>query len=254
MMEQKIKLISFNKTTMFFVLIWICNFNNDFNIFNKYLANENNFNKTLYTITYRLLVKYKEDKNSNITQLKVGMPDNWKSDKENISINIKRNKGKNKQSNSSLLNRATYYTEVVDYNDGMFDGKHFHFEKRWIKKKDYNTFLEKNNRIRDIALRKIKFRNYGFGVFIFFIFFLLGIGLPILKALPSYSALEEKLAFIKSFWDYIEKPFEYIVKKEEAFALFFFVLIIILGAILIIAIPKILRNNEKYKKIKLMTE
>ncbi|KAI4841410.1 fam-m protein [Plasmodium brasilianum] len=253
-MEQKIKLILFIKTTMLFVLIWIFNFINDFYIFNKYLANENNFNKTLDTITYRLLAKYKEDKYSNITQLKVGMPDNGKSDKENISINIKRNKGKNKQSDGSLLNKATYYTEVVDYNDGMFDGKHFHFEKRWIKKNDYNTFLEKNNRIGNIALRKIKFRNYGFGVFIFFIFFLLGIGLPILKALSSYSGLEEKLGFMTSFWKYIEKPFTYIVEEQEAFVLFSFVLIIILGAILIIAIPKILRNNEKYKKIKLMTE
>ncbi|SBS99199.1 Plasmodium exported protein (Pm-fam-a like), unknown function [Plasmodium malariae] len=182
------------------------------------------------------------------------MPDNGKSDKENISINIKRNNRRNKQSNSSLLNNATYYTEVVDYNNVMFDGKHFHFEKRWIKKKDYNTFLEKNNRIRNITLRKIKFKNYGFGVSIFFIFFLLGIGLPILKALQSYNVLTDKLAFMKSFWEYVEKPFTYIVNGEEAFVLFFFVLIIILGAIIVIAIPKILRNNEKYKKIKLMTE
>lgn len=82
----------------------------------------------------------------------------------------KADKRKSKQTNRSLLKNAEYYTDVIDYNNGLFDEKHVHIDKKWIKQKGYNDFLEKRRRIGDIALKKIKFRNYGFGVVMFFFF------------------------------------------------------------------------------------
>ncbi|SBS96729.1 Plasmodium exported protein (Pm-fam-a like), unknown function [Plasmodium malariae] len=221
-------------------------------IFNKNLNDNVDLNKRLYTINCRLLAKYKQDKDSNIIALK-DISNNVEWGKRNICNNEKGNKGKNKQSNRSLLNKAEYYTDVIDYNNGMFDGKHFHFEKKWIKKRNYDDFLAKKRRIHDIALKKIKFRSYGFGITIFSIFFLLGIGLPILKALSSYNDLKDKVSFLINVFNYIEMPFSYIAEGNE-FGLFYSLLIIILAVIIIIALPKILRNNEKYRKIKLMTE
>ncbi|KAI4837524.1 hypothetical protein MKS88_004001 [Plasmodium brasilianum] len=158
---------------------------------------------------------------------------------------------KHKKSNRSSLNKAQYYTEVINYNKGMFDGKHFHFEKKWIKKKDYDYFLEKNRRIGDIGLKKIKFRNYGFGVFIFFIFFVLGIGYPILQGLGYLETVTKMIMeSIKSAFDLTQE----IPVPSYTHPLLFSILLFILAIIIVVGITKILINNEKYKKIKLMTE
>ncbi|SBS93846.1 Plasmodium exported protein (Pm-fam-a like), unknown function, partial [Plasmodium malariae] len=114
--------------------------------------------------SYRLLAKYKQNKDSNISCLK---------EEKTFSGNM--NEGKNSQSNRSPLNKAQYYTEIIDYDNGMFDGKHFHFEKKLIKKKDYDDLLEIKRRICDIALKKIKFRKYRYGAFMIFLFFLFAI-------------------------------------------------------------------------------
>ncbi|SBS98933.1 Plasmodium exported protein (Pm-fam-a like), unknown function, partial [Plasmodium malariae] len=121
----------------------------------------------------------------NIVCLKEKFPNNEDIEYKNISNNAKGANRRSKQSNRSLLNKAQYYTEVIDYNNGMFDGKHFHFEKKWIKKKDYDDFLEKKRRICNIALKKIKFKNYGYIVTMFVIFLFFGIGLPVLSNLES---------------------------------------------------------------------
>ncbi|KAI4836218.1 hypothetical protein MKS88_004006 [Plasmodium brasilianum] len=115
--------------------------------------------------------------------------------------------GKNILSNKSLLNKAQYYTEVIDYNNGMFDGKHFFFKKKRIKKKDYDHIHERNRKICDISLRKIRFRKYGIGVAIFFIFFLLGIGVPVLSSLPSLKEAGESITnngILKTLKDNVE--------------------------------------------------
>ncbi|SBS96010.1 Plasmodium exported protein (Pm-fam-a like), unknown function [Plasmodium malariae] len=179
---------------------------------------------------------------------------NGENNEGDISNNEKCRKGKNKQSNRSLLNKAQYYTEIIDYNNGTFDGKHFHFQKKWIKKKDHDDFLEKNRRICDITLEKIKFRKYRFGVAIFIIFLFLGIGLAVLPKLP----------FMESVWTSINNSLPEALKgaieaaqkyvNNYLYLILYTALFVILSIMLIIAIYKILRNNEKYNKIKLITE
>ncbi|SBS99930.1 hypothetical protein PMALA_073120 [Plasmodium malariae] len=127
--------------------------------FSKFLYESYNLGRKLDTRNYRLLAKYKENKDSYYTELKENIQYNNNYTQKNLSNCEKVFNVREKQSNRSLLNKAKYYTEVMDYNNGIFDGKYFHFKKRWIRKKDYDNFLEKNRRIGDISLKKIKFKS-----------------------------------------------------------------------------------------------
>ncbi|SCO92861.1 fam-m protein [Plasmodium malariae] len=254
-MELKINQILFIIITTFTFLKRIFSFNHDELTFNKFVGENFMQCRILDKRNYRLLAKCKKDKDSNNIYLNEFFPDNNKKKSKYITNNKKWNKEKNTKSNKPLLNKAQYYTEVIDYNNGIFDGKHFHFEKKLIRKKDYDAFLEKKRRIRDISLKKIKFKNYGFGTTIFLLFFFLGIGLPILQGLELLKKAGDeikKLGNMSVVWDAIEKCLG--TAKEYFFLIAFSTIILILVVILVIVIPKILRNNEKYNRIKAMYE
>ncbi|SBT85518.1 fam-m protein [Plasmodium malariae] len=177
--------------------------------------------------------------------------------KQGIHITVKKNPLiKRKSSKRNSLNKAQYYIEVVDYNNGMFDGKHFHFDKKWIKKKDYDYFLEKNRRIHDIALRKIRFRKYGIGVAMFVIFLLLGIAIPILSSLPSLKDAWDSITEDGSIWYTLKEAVGGWGKDVLSYLIIalFSVLMVMLAVMLIVGFYTILRNNEKYIKIKLIKE
>lgn len=200
--------------------------------------------RRLDTRNYRLLAKYKQNKDSNNLGLKGDKPFSGEENKET-----------NKLYNRSPLNKAQYYTEVIDYDNAMFDGKHFHFERKLIKKKDYDDLLEKKRRICDIDLKKIKFRKYRYGAFMTFLFFLFAIGLPILQ---YFDYLKTAGHWIKSnlsldpLWTAVESVLS--GAKNHFFLISFLILMFILSVLLLIALYKILINNEKYNKIKLMSE
>ncbi|SBS96660.1 Plasmodium exported protein (Pm-fam-a like), unknown function, partial [Plasmodium malariae] len=223
--------------------------------FNKYFYDNYNNDRKLGIRKYRLLAKYKLDKDSNIAHLKGDSLNNERCKKNYVSSSEKWANENNKKINRNLLNKAQYYTEVVDYDSGMFDGKHFHFEKKWIKKKNYDNLVERNRRICDKALKKIKFRSYGFGVAQFFIFFLFGVGLSILPTFAFWGSIKnniESIPLIGELYKSIEQ-----LKEIEQFYIYlalFSVIMITLSVMLITGLYKILRNNEKYNKIKLMTK
>ncbi|SBT86002.1 fam-m protein [Plasmodium malariae] len=254
-MEKKIKLHITVKIVKFLLLTWIWYFDNNLSIFRKSLDEYCCSSKKLDTRYYRSLAKYKLDSGSNNVCLKGTFPNNRLNEKRNIYGNEEEGKGKNEESNRGLFNKAQYYTEVIDYNKGIFDGKHFHFERKWIKKKDYDYFLEKRRRICDIGLKKVKFRSYGFGVFLFVLFFLLGIGIPLLP----------KLSFLENTWKLIEEStllkeicnnIKTFMKEKQPYlySILFIVLMIMVSIMFLVGIYKILRNNEKYNKIKLIAE
>ncbi|SBT86815.1 fam-m protein [Plasmodium malariae] len=248
-MEQNIILLFLIKFSMFLFLIWIYHFYNDMAEFNKYLGKKFKFHRELDKRNYRLLSKNKKNKNSNIVPLYEDMTNNRECKKNDTYISEKVFPKGMKQFNRCTLNKDKYYTEVTDYDNGIFDGKYFHFEKKLIKKKDYDNFLERNKRISDILLKKIKFRSYGFGVVTFILFFLSGITLPIIKGVGYLNTVNEKLMeLIKLIAGEVNalKPYIGVIT--------FGVFIIITGIIFLIIIYKILCNNEKYKKIKSMSE
>ncbi|KAI4841023.1 hypothetical protein MKS88_000791 [Plasmodium brasilianum] len=148
--------------------------------------------------------------------------------RKNISNNERETKGKKKKSDRISLNKVLYYTEVTAYDNGM--------------------------RIRDIALKKIKFRSYKFGVTLYLYFLLLGIGLPTFfgsKFTEDTSGLEQYQIITQ-----LIKKIKHLTGLSEGntFLVFFSIVMLILSIIHIIALYKILRNNEKYKKINLITE
>ncbi|SBT86393.1 fam-m protein [Plasmodium malariae] len=253
-MEHKIKLFLFIKIYALIGLTWICDLSNN-GKFNKYFYDNYNNDRKLGIRKYRLLAKYKLDKDSNIAHLKGDSINNERCKKNYVSSCEKWANEKNKKNNRNLLNKAQYYTEVVDYNSGMFDGKHFHFEKKWIKKKNYDNLVERNRRICDIALKKIKFRSYGFGVAQYFIFLLFGVGLAVLPTFEFWSSVGEKIkssSLLGTLYDTLNSLKDY--QRFYIYLGIYSVIMIMLSVILITGIYKILRNNEKYNKIKLMTE
>ncbi|KAI4837504.1 hypothetical protein MKS88_003980 [Plasmodium brasilianum] len=254
-MEQKNELLLFIEVASSILLLWICLFNHDANIFNKLLDKNCYPCEKLDTRNRRLLTKYSRDKISDVAYFKSNILHNGEYEKKDMSNNEKKVKGKFQKCNRNSLSKAQFYTEVIDSNNGMFDGKHFHFEKKWIKKKDYDHFLEKKRRICAIALKKIKFKNYGYIVVMFIIFYLFAIGIPFLG----------KIDFLKDGWKSVEGDniWKTLCKfvddwgktaNSYIFLTLFGILIVISIILLVRGICKILRNNEKYSKIKLITE
>ncbi|KAI4833618.1 fam-m protein [Plasmodium brasilianum] len=254
-MVQIIKSILFIKTSVLVLVTCICHFNNDMRTFNKFADVKYKPGRNLDPITFRLLAKYKQDKDSHILGLKQNKSNNNEHENYDITINEKGNKGKNKKSDKSSLNKAQYYMDVIDYNNGMFDGKHFHFEKKWIKKKDYDNFLERNRRICDISLRKIRYRKYGTGVAMFVIFSLCAAAIDVLPRLSSLNNAWKKLEegnILKTLYDCVDKWNTTL--KTSIYLTLYSVLMLILIIALVIGICRVLGNNEKYNKIKLMSE
>ncbi|SBT85716.1 fam-m protein [Plasmodium malariae] len=254
-MEQKNELLLFIEVASSILLFWICLFNHDANIFNKLLDKNCYPCEKLDTRNCRLLTKYSRDKISDVADFKANILHNREYEKKNMYNNEKGVKGKIQEYNRNSLSKAQFYTEVIDFNNGMFDGKHFHFEKKWIKKKDYEHFLEKKRRMCAVALKKIKFKNYGYIVAMFIIFYLFAIGIPLLG----------KLDFFKNGWENLSEENIWRIlcgfvkewgKTANAyvFLTLFCILIVISIILLVTGICKILRNNEKYSKIKLITE
>ncbi|SCP02985.1 fam-m protein [Plasmodium malariae] len=251
-MEQTIKLFLFIKIALFIYLIWICHFNHDMGASNKSLDENCNSVIKIGTRNYRNLARYKQNNYSSNIFLKENFSKNGVKEQRDISNNEKRTSKKKKHSFGNSLNKEGLYIQVIDYNNGMFDGKHFHFIKKWVKKKDHDAFFEINKKIGDINLKKITFRKYGYGGAIFLIFLLLGIGIPVLSALPEDKwKWIDSIEFLKNWKDSIETW----IKGSGSYAsiILFTLLIVILSFMLIIATYKILINNEKYEKIKWIT-
>ncbi|SBT85619.1 fam-m protein [Plasmodium malariae] len=246
--EKTNNLQFFINIAVFLLLTWICLFNSDTFIFRKSMEKNCHVDGGLDKRNYRSLAKYKPD-NSNDLYLKENFQNNEVNKKKDIYRNEKVEKGKSKLSNISLLNKSQYYTEVIDYNKAIFDGKHFHFEKKWINKKDYDNFLDKKRRICYINLKKIKFRSYRYGVALFLIFLMLGVGYII----------GDIYGVVKNAGEYIRNALSSIITIPESLdpytcTILYGIDIIIFSILIIIAIPKILKNKEIYNKIKLMNE
>ncbi|KAI4836008.1 hypothetical protein MKS88_005228 [Plasmodium brasilianum] len=257
-MEKKIKLHIIFKIGAFLFLTWIYRFNNNLSTFRKSMGGYFCNGMRLVRRNYRSLAINKQYKHSNNICDKEKIKNNTMNNKRYIYTYGKGDKRKIKYSNRSFPIKAQYYTEIEDYSNGMFDGKHFHFQKKWIKKKDYNNFVEKTRKICDISLEKIKFRSYGFGFFVLFLFLVLGIGIPISPVLLSLLyALETEFnnSVLGSICKWILQQLS--IDKNDLpyfFVVLFVILMVMLSVILIISLYKIIINNEKYNKFNLMRE
>ncbi|SBS95627.1 Plasmodium exported protein (Pm-fam-a like), unknown function [Plasmodium malariae] len=222
--------------------------------------------------TYRLLENCVQNEYSNITGLNEEVTNIGKFLTKDISNNEKDVKVIKKPFSRSSLNKTGFYAEVIDYNNAMFDGKHLHYEKKWIEKKDYDNFVKrdrkvrymallklKDRKVRYMALLKLKYKGYGLIIALFFFFLLFGIGLPTIQYTGFFKTIgkfwKETLNFpgIESWGDGI-----YNILSEEiinnSFLISYVISIVLLVAVIVILVPKIFINNEKYKKLKLRKE
>ncbi|KAI4840329.1 fam-m protein [Plasmodium brasilianum] len=254
-MEEKIMSLLFMKIYTFILLRWTCLFCNDISTFNKHIDEKHNFDGKLNTRICRLLAKSKINNNSSIIWLKT-MENNCENEQKDICTDAKMAKGKNKNSSISSLKKGQYYKQVIDYNNGFFDGKHFQFERKWVKKIDHDDYIEKNRMIATIASKKLKFRKYRYIVYIFLPTLLVGIGMPILqkyKCLPQpgdafYNALQ-----LEKWWDKALGA----IMGQARHHFFYMVYGVILIAIVILIVTvtfKILKNKEIYNNIKLRAQ
>ncbi|SBS96384.1 PIR Superfamily Protein, partial [Plasmodium malariae] len=218
-----------------------------------------NVDSKLVERAYRLLGKHKQKKRSNVVCIKEELPNNEGFEKKDISNHDDVAIRKRKQSNRRSLDKTELYTEVIDYDSGMFDGKHYHYEKKWINKKDYDNILKRKRRINFVTLSKMKYKGYGLVVAIFLFLLLFGIGLPVLE----FSGVKETIgkSLSNATWWLPMKDFgnklaslltDFIL--DNIFILSYVVSIVMLAIVIVILVPRILRNNEKYKKIKLTKE
>ncbi|KAI4835524.1 hypothetical protein MKS88_004734 [Plasmodium brasilianum] len=146
-MVHKIKLLFSIKISTFILLTWMYHFNSELCTFNKSVDKSYKLSETLDIRCYRILAKYKQHNDSNNVYSKETFTNNEENNQKEIYKNEMCRKRKSIQSNRSMLNKAQYYTEVIDYNNGIFDGKHFHFQKKWIKKKIMILFLKKKENL-----------------------------------------------------------------------------------------------------------
>ncbi|KAI4840523.1 hypothetical protein MKS88_001250 [Plasmodium brasilianum] len=254
-MEQKMNLLVIIKIVVYAFLSLICHFNKDASKASKSLSQDCNIIIKLDIRNCRCLAKYKNNKDLNNTWSNEKYLNSAVHEQKDISNNIKGVKGKKKDTNKNFSNMGKYYIEVVDNNNGMFDGKYFHFEKKLIKKKDYDNYIEKKRRICDISLKKLKFRNYGYVVAVFFIISLFGIGVPVMSGMESLTQMLTSITSL-SFLEPLKDAIAGLDKTQKLylFIAVFSIILIELSIIVITVIYKILRNNEKYNKIKLMNE
>ncbi|KAI4841157.1 fam-l protein [Plasmodium brasilianum] len=147
-MEKKIKILFLIKVTIFIYLNWIYHFTNDMCTFSKSRCKEHRDGGTQYIITYRLLTKCKQDKNSNYVRLNEETLNNEEHKKIYITKNEKGGKCMNKQSYKNLLNNANCHKERKKNKSFVFETNNYsRLEKKIFKELDFISFLKKNRTI-----------------------------------------------------------------------------------------------------------
>ncbi|SBS93933.1 Plasmodium exported protein (Pm-fam-a like), unknown function, partial [Plasmodium malariae] len=139
----------------------------------KSLDESCNHGKTIYTRTYRLLVKYKQEKDSSTLGLKEQIRINGNHEKEDISNNENYDSRKKKQL-SILPSKIESGHKVAMRNKSCtFETKKYsNLEKKIFKELDYTDFLKNNNTISDKIYKKIVCKKYGLRVVLPLLIFL----------------------------------------------------------------------------------
>ncbi|KAI4840211.1 hypothetical protein MKS88_001569 [Plasmodium brasilianum] len=109
-MEQKNKLLFCIKIATFIFLSWVCHFSNDVKKFNIFLDESYKLPTKLGTRTYRLLTKYKRNRDSDVVFLKEKIPANEKYKGKDTFRSEGLTRGSNKTCKSTPHNSVYYET------------------------------------------------------------------------------------------------------------------------------------------------
>ncbi|SBS97584.1 Plasmodium exported protein (Pm-fam-a like), unknown function [Plasmodium malariae] len=139
----------------------------------KSLDESCNHGKTIYTRTYRLLVKYKQERDSSTLGLKEKIRINGNHEKEDISNNENDDSRKKKQLNIFPSKIESGHKVAMRNKSRTFETKKYsHLEKKIFKELDYTDFLKNNNTISDKIYKKIVCKKYGLRVVLPLLIFL----------------------------------------------------------------------------------
>ncbi|KAI4833963.1 uncharacterized protein MKS88_000199 [Plasmodium brasilianum] len=186
MMEQKFMLFLYIKISAFILLTWICHFYNKENTSKNNLNAKCKLSRKLNIINYRLLAKYKPNKDSYSVNFEDELPHNREKQNKCVTTNKKEANVKHKISRLSSL----YIEEYCKNNDKNKPDipktkKYSNFEKQIFKELDYKDYLKNIKEIEDKEYKKLsrKKRRIRF-VFVLLFFFVLIV--PILDLLLEY--------------------------------------------------------------------
>ncbi|SBS96933.1 Plasmodium exported protein (Pm-fam-a like), unknown function, partial [Plasmodium malariae] len=128
---------------------------------NKSLNECYSHRRKIYATNYRLLAKYKQDRDLSFFCLKEDSP-NGVNYKEDISSNEEGEVGKKKHINGSLSTNARRNKKSLKNKSCIFETKKYsHLEKKIFKELDYVDFLKSNRTISDKIYKKILLKKCG---------------------------------------------------------------------------------------------
>ncbi|SBS92054.1 Plasmodium exported protein (Pm-fam-a like), unknown function, partial [Plasmodium malariae] len=192
----------------------------------KYLDESCNHGKTICTRTYRLLVKYKQEKDSSTLGLKEQIPINGNHEKEDISKNENDDSRKKKQLNIFPSKIESGHIVAMRNKSRTFETKKYtHLEKKIFKELDYTDFLKKNNTISDKIYKKIVCRKYGLRVvlpLLIFLFLLIIFIVDVSFGFAGKHSLLHELGLNKGYLNSLtkEEPWSSILVGLNKFGLF----------------------------------
>ncbi|SBS93591.1 Plasmodium exported protein (Pm-fam-a like), unknown function [Plasmodium malariae] len=150
------------------------------NTLKENLDEKYNISRHLNTSNYRLLAKYKQEKDSSIANFKEEMPHKEVKEKKNISNNKKETEGKHKQSCRSSLYIEEYGKNIEKNKCGLTKTKkYFDFEKKIFKELDYEDYVKNIKNIDYKVHKKLARKKRRIRIALLLLFILILI-LPIL--------------------------------------------------------------------------
>ncbi|SCN11977.1 fam-l protein [Plasmodium malariae] len=178
-MKKKIRLLFFIKICI--LIYWIYHFSYDRVMFNKLTCAKKNNGSKLRLTTYRVLAKYRQNKDSCILGLRKEIQYNKLHRKKDIHINDKEETGKKKTSNGCSLNNLGEYKQALKNKFNICETKKYsRLEKKIFKELDYVDFLKNSKTISDKVYKNIVLKKCGIKLALpLLLFFMLSISLTL---------------------------------------------------------------------------
>ncbi|SBT86076.1 fam-l protein [Plasmodium malariae] len=176
-MKQYLKSILFIKISVFVLVTWISDLNDDIMKFNKSLDKIYKFHRKIDTRNDRLLANYKKNKDSIITGLKEEILNNEVHESKDLTYKEKEKTGQKKLSCKYTSRNGGVDVKAMRNKYCTFETKKYsNMEKKIFKELDYVNFLQNNRTISDKTYKKIIHKKYGLKLAIpvlLFLFFLI---------------------------------------------------------------------------------
>ncbi|KAI4833663.1 fam-l protein [Plasmodium brasilianum] len=265
-MKKSIMIFSFIKIVVLIFLTWIPHLSNHVITSNKYLGKKYTLAIKLDDRIYRLLAKYKKDKDSKVVMLRDDISNNGMDKKKDISNTEKECTEKKKELYRGSLNNYDGHKQDMNNKYSKFVTKKYsHLEKKIFKELDFVDFLKRNKNISDKTYKKIMRKKFslrlGSPLLLFFLLFsLLIVDISLrLSNVNGFLELSGLKSILSPYEETLKPYFSWLLtaadtSKSVLGPLFNIVLYVIpfliLGVTLISYVFYYHKKAKKYEKIK----